>query len=447
MEKLNVYIETYGCALAQFDTALMISVLKERGHLIVKSPERSDVIIVNTCAVRLDTEQRIVKRLRFLAKTYPDKKLVIAGCLAKARPGLLARNFPKASLVSPQNSHRIWKAVEGKEKIILLEGSRDTSLIPLPPVKDRTATIMIQEGCLGNCSFCITKLARRELRSYPKDKIVETVAKLVQKGAVEIRLTGQDTAAYGIDIYGEPVLHSLIDDILRKVEGEYRIRVGMMTPELGMKIMDQLLDVFKDERMYKFFHIPVQSGDDNVLKIMNRKYTVSEYKNLIYKIRSAFPDAMIATDIIVGHPGEDEYAFKKTIELVKELKFERVHIAQYTIRPRTLSASLKQVPDPIKKERSTILSKIVEEIGKAKLSRYKGKTIEVLITERGFRKGSLVGRLNNYIPVIIPEHSELLGKFIKVKVVDNSFYDLRGIPCASLSSAPLGSHIFAHQGI
>ena len=423
-----MYIETYGCALAQFDSALVASLLRSRGHVLVKRPEEAEVIIINTCAVRLDTEQRIVKRIRELRRILPDKKYVIIGCLAKARPGLLARNFPDASLISPQNLDKVWMAVESDKRIVLLEGRRDTSFLPLPPLKDRVATIMIQEGCLGNCSFCITKLARRELRSYPMELIVETVEKLVKKGAVEIRLTGQDTAAYGIDLYKEPSLPQLLDRILSKVKGDFKIRVGMMTPELALEIVDDLIDLFKDERLFKFFHIPVQSGDDRVLRIMNRRYTISEYKSLIRKIREAFPDSMIATDIIVGHPGEDEEAFRATLRLVEELRFERVHIAQYTIRPRTLSAAMKQVPDPVKKRRSSELLKLVERIGKERLRSYVNRTLSVMVTEKAFRRGSLVGRLDNYVPVIIPEDPALLGRRIYVKIVDNSFYDLRGIP-------------------
>ncbi len=426
-KKYKVYIETYGCALAQFDSSLMVSVLKNRGHIIVKTPELSDVILVNTCAVRLDTEQRIVKRIKELKRMYPDKRYIITGCLAKARPGLLARNFPDASLVSPQNSHLIWKVVENSGKVILLDGKRDTSFMPSLPLKDRVATIMIQEGCLGTCNFCITKIARRELRSYPIELVVKVIRELVEKGAVEIRLTGQDTAAYGIDIYGEPSLPDLLEEIVNNVEGDYMVRVGMMTPELALKIKDKLLKVLKNDKIYKFLHIPVQSGDDNVLKLMGRKYTVSEYKELIKTIRNTFPEAMIATDIIVGHPGEDEKAFEATVSLVKELEFERVHIAQYTIRPRTVSAALKQIPDPVKKKRSTMLSKIVENIGKRKMKKYLGKVVEVIVTERGFRRGSLVARLQNYVPVVIPEKEDLLGKRVLVKITDYSFYDVRGV--------------------
>jgi len=231
------------------------------------------LVIVNTCAVRLDTEAKIVKRLNEL-KPLVKGKLIVAGCLVKARPSLIARVAPSASLVSPQNVTRIAEVARSPSRLTLIEGERDTSFMPQVPLRDRIATIMISEGCLDNCSFCETKLARRTLRSYPPRLIVERVTDAVQRGAKEIRLTAQDTAAYGLDLPAKVRLPDLLSMILNKVPGDYRIRVGMMTPNEAMEIMDDLLDVYKDERVFKFFHIPVQSGDDRVLKIMNSGYSI-----------------------------------------------------------------------------------------------------------------------------------------------------------------------------
>ncbi|MEM1758109.1 MAG: tRNA (N(6)-L-threonylcarbamoyladenosine(37)-C(2))-methylthiotransferase [Acidilobaceae archaeon] len=422
------YIETYGCALAEFDSSIAESRLEEEGFTRVNSIDNAEYVVINTCAVRLDTEQRIAERLQWITRQYPDKKLIITGCLVKARPGLVARLAPRASLLSPQNIDKITEAIRALDhgsKIVLLEGSRDTSTLPVPKPIDATATIMIQEGCLGDCSFCITKIARRQVKSYPPRLIVETISKLLNAGVVEIRLTGLDTAVYGVDIPGKPTLADLLNIILDKVKGEYMIRVGMMTPDQALEIIDDLLEVYRDKRVYKYFHIPVQSGDNRVLKLMNRKYTVEEFKQLHSKIKSKYPEALIVTDIIVGHPGEDEEAFNNTIKLVEELKFEKIHLAQYSIRPHTKSAAMPQIPDNIKKERSTKLAKIIEEIGYNIMSEYRGRIVEAVVTERGYRDGSLVARLENYIPVII-QGNGILGARIKVKIVNNTFFDLRG---------------------
>jgi len=435
---LRVYIETYGCALAHFDTELMKASLVARGHVVVGDPGEADVIIVNTCAVRLDTEQRIVKRITEISRQYPTRKLVVAGCLAAARPGLVARVVPEASIVSPQNAPMVWRAVESPGRVVMLGGERDTSWIPRLGVSWGVATIMIQEGCLGDCSFCITKKARRVLRSYKPRVIVDAVKDLVARGAREIRLTGQDAAAYGYDLPGRPTLADLVRSILENVPGDYRIRIGMMTPEQAMRIIDELLEVYGDERVYKFFHIPVQSGSDKVLRIMNRKYTVSDYEALVKGVRSRFPEAMIATDIIVGHPGEDEEDFEATLDLVRRLEFDRVHVAQYTIRPHTRSASMPQLPDSVKKDRSRRLMRLVEEVGFMRHKRYIGLEARALAAGRAYRPGSLLARLDNYYPVIVPGGGKgLVGRWVRVRIVNATYYDLRGI---LLGTADQGEH-------
>jgi MiaB/RimO family radical SAM methylthiotransferase len=287
---------------------------------------------------------------------------------------------------------------------------------------------MVAEGCLNDCSFCISKIARRELRSYPPRVVVEAVKGLVERGAREIRLTGLDVAAYGRDLPGKPSIADLLGMILDKVEGDYRIRVGMMTPELAMEVLDDLLDAYSDERVYKFFHLPVQSGDDEVLRVMNRRYTVGEYKLMHRRIKSRFPDSMVATDIIVGHPGEDEEAFERTLRLVEELRFERVHVAQYSIRPHTRAAAMEQVPDPVKKERSKRLMSLVESIGKEIHEAYVGRTYRALVTERSFREHSMTARLDNYMPIVLDYDEKLLGSWVDVRVTSATFFDLRGIP-------------------
>jgi len=425
------YMENYGCALAEFDSATMAALLESEGYQRVTSPDEADLVIVNTCAVRLDTEAKIVKRLNEL-KPLVKGKLIVAGCLAKARPSLVARVAPSASLVSPQNVTRIVEVARSPSRVTLIEGERDTNFMPPVPLRDRIATIMISEGCLDNCSFCETKLARRTLRSYPPRLIVERVANAVQRGAKEIRLTAQDTAAYGLDLPAKVRLPDLLSMILDKVPGDYRIRVGMMTPNEAMEIMDELLDVYKDERVFKFFHIPVQSGDDRVLKIMNRRYTVDEFVELHANVKKAFPDSLFATDIIVGHPGEDEEAFMRSVELVKRLRFERVYLAQYSIRPRTLSASMPQVPEPVKKERSLRILSVIQEVETEIYKAYIGRELKALVTSRGFRDSYYVARAENYFPISIREDPDIMGRWIRVKVTDATYFDLRGYVASPL---------------
>ncbi|MCX8196336.1 MAG: tRNA (N(6)-L-threonylcarbamoyladenosine(37)-C(2))-methylthiotransferase [Acidilobaceae archaeon] len=422
---MRYYIETYGCALAEFDNAVAESLLRSRGYAKASSIEEADCVLVNTCAVRLDTEQRIAERLREITEMFPEKRLIVMGCLAKARPGLVMRAAPHASLLSPQNVSKVVEAVESKGRVVLLEGSRDTSFLPRISPKEAVASVMIQEGCLGDCSFCITKIARRQLKSYSPRQIVELVRDLVSQGAVEIRLTGVDVAAYGRDLGERFMLPDLLWSILEKVEGNYMLRVGMMTPDLALEMIDELLEAYRDERVYKYFHLPVQSGDDRVLKVMKRKYTVDEFRELHKKVKARYPDAMVATDIIVGHPGEDKEAFENTVKLVKELRFEKVHLAQYSIRPHTKAAAMPQVPDNLKKERSKLLAQVVEEVGLSVMGSYMGREVEALVTEAGHRRGTVTARMRNYVPVVVSPPVEY-GKWVRVTVSSYTFFDVRG---------------------
>lgn len=421
---MKVYIETYGCTLNKTDSAYMKALLERAGHIIVNSVEEADVVIVNTCTVRKDTEDKVIARIRRLYRLSERLgfKLVVAGCMAKAQPSLIVKNAPKASLISPQNIDRIVEVVESPNRLILISG--DVKRLRFIPIhfKDRVAAIPLCEGCLGSCSYCIVRIARGRLQSYPPRAIVEAVKEALKRGVVEVQITAQDTAAYGLDIgYSLP---KILDDIL-SIEGNFKVRVGMMNVNLAMKFMDELIEVYRDPKMYKFLHLPLQSGDDRVLKVMNRGYTVDDYVGFVEEFRRKVPGVAVATDIIVGHPGEDEEAFKNTLEVVKRLEFDRVHIAHYSIRPHTPSARLKQVPGYVKKRRVLELTRLVEEICSRKFRAYVGKEVEVLFTERSFR-GDILGRMDNYYPVIVKCSGDVLGLKGRVKIVDSTFYDLKG---------------------
>ncbi|MCS7099539.1 MAG: tRNA (N(6)-L-threonylcarbamoyladenosine(37)-C(2))-methylthiotransferase [Sulfolobales archaeon] len=419
-----VYFETYGCALNRADTALMKSIVVERGYEITNDVEKADVVVVNTCTVRLDTELRVLRRLSELHRKYgSSKKIVVSGCMAAAQPYTAKKVAPRAVLLSPQNVTRLIEAIESGTDMIL--GERDVLYLK-PYVDGAAAAVPVAEGCIGDCAFCVTKLARRRLRSYSPREVVRAVEEAVSRGAIEIELTAQDAGSYGLDL-GFTSLPDLVRDVIDSVQGEYMLRIGMANPDTLARVLDGVVEVLKEPRVYKYLHIPLQSADDGVLKIMKRRYTYDDYRELVIEIRRKIPEVTIATDVIVGHPGEDDEAFQKTVEAVVELQFDKVHVAQYTVRPRTESAAMRQIPEHVKKARSTTLGRVVEEVGLRINREYVGSLASVLVTHRSIR-GDFVGRIINYKPVVILDGraSAALGTRRVVRVSTATFYDLRG---------------------
>ncbi|MBP1449037.1 MAG: tRNA (N(6)-L-threonylcarbamoyladenosine(37)-C(2))-methylthiotransferase [Thermoproteus sp.] len=401
---MRIYVEAYGCWLAKADARILAQRL---GGAVVESPEGADLVLIYTCAVREDGEVRQLKRIRELSAR--GGRLVVAGCLARARPYTIKSAAPQAALLSPQE----------------VEGGRERTMEALPEHDGSPIYVApLQVGCLGNCTFCITKYTRGGagyVKSARPDLVVEAVKRAVERGAREIYLTGQDVATYGYDAGWRDgwTLPDLLEKILSRVEGDYRIRVGMSEPWVFGKFVDRLLDIVKnDERVYRYFHLPVQSGSDRVLKAMGRKYTVDEYKELVSRIKRALnDDVFIATDVIVGFPGEGEEDFEATLRLMEELQFDKVHVARYSRRPFTEAAIMPgQVPDAVKKERSRKASELALRLALQRNSRLIGRRIKVLVDE--VDHGLLVGRAHDYRQVVVgrSEGRARLGYFVEVEI-------------------------------
>ena len=417
---MRVYIESYGCAMNIADGHLMAELLARAGHTIVGRPEDADVIVLNTCTVRTDTERRMVRRLRELMRY--GKKLVVAGCLPAAQPGVIYKISREVSMISARAVEAICEVVEAKEPIYILD-SRPRQCLPRL-VNGVVITIPIAEGCLGSCAYCIVRVARGPLRSYRPEAIVRAVEEAVRRGAREVRLTAQDTGAYGLDI------GTNLAELLRSVcaiKGEFMVRVGMMNPNAALAILDELLDAYEDPKIYKFLHLPVQTGDDGLLKAMRRKYTVSDFLEVVEAFRKRFPDLSLATDIMVGLPGEDEEAFKRTLALIERARPDKVHVARFTPRPHTKAASMPgQVPEPEKKRRSRLVSSLALRIGLERNLRFVGRTLRCLVVGFGRGEGQLEARTMSYRPVYIVGPKELLGSFVEAEVVSAGPYYLMG---------------------
>ena len=405
------------------DSEYMAGLLMESGFDLCSTSDNPDIIIVNTCTVKTPTERKILKRLGVLDEER--RKVVVTGCMPSAQPNI-SNVFKRFSFIGT-NIEDIVEAVEktdnGKRFVRISNGVRR---IGLPKIRENRLIeiIPIASGCIGKCSYCIVKKARGSLKSYPMKDILESVKEAVSDGVREIWLTAQDTGAYGMDIKNKKGLPKLIKEICR-IDGEFMIRVGMMGPNHAIKMLDDLIGIYKNEKIYKFLHIPVQSGDDKVLKDMNRQYRIKDFIEVVSRFREEIPKITISTDVIVGFPTEDEKAFMNTVNMIKEIKPEVLNISRFWLRPGTGAEEMRQLPTRITKDRSRIVNKIFIEYAKEKNREWIGWEGKALISEIG-KDNSFIGRNFAYKPIIIKTNKNVFGRFVNVKVDDATFYDLRG---------------------
>ncbi len=426
---MNIYIETYGCSANQAESEIMAGLLVRSGYSIVDNIENADLIIVNTCYVKFPTEQKVLFRIRKIQKQFPDKKLVIGGCMPAGAYDRIKKIAPNASLISTHQIKKISKLVQKTlrgEKVEITKGKEDIKLC-LPRIRKSPVVniVPIASGCNGDCTYCATKLAKGELFSYPKNRILDEIKESVKAGCKEIWLTAQDTGAYGLD-KGKLRLPELLKGI-SKISGKFFVRVGMMNPHNIKNIVPELISAFNSKKIYKFLHLPIQSGDDQILKKMNRMYTSKEFEEIV----SAFNDAFrfqLWTDIIVGYPGETDEQFRNSLELLKKLEPDYVNVSRYGMRPDTYAATLKPLPSEILKERSRKASNLVSNFALKKNKEWLDWRGDILISEKGTKPGQWVGRNYAYKNIIINKRGNLLGKIIKVKILDALPSGLMGWP-------------------
>ncbi len=396
----------------QADSDIMRGLISK--YFELSDVENADVVVINSCGVIEYTERKIIRRMKELKSL--GKKIVLAGCLSRISKEAVEL---ADSVVSPDNLDKIVDAINSNSKVLFVE-RRSIDKAKLHDVKCRLrenaiAIVSISEGCLGSCSFCATRIARGRLKSFSIDAIVNEVKKAVEMGFKEIQLTSQDTGAYGLDM-GEYKLPELLNRI-SKIDGDFRVRVGMMNPHHAAKILDDLINSFSNDKIYKFIHVPVQSGDNKVLEHMKRNHTVEDFVEVVDRFRKEFDDVMVSTDIIVGYPTESEESFWKSYELIKNVKPDIVNITRFSPRPNTPASKLRDIPGWIKKERSRILTKLCREIGYENNKKFIGKRFRVLITKHG-KNGTMLSRTNSYRPVVTTGE---LGRFKDVEIIDCTF--------------------------
>lgn len=364
-----------------------------------------DAFVLNVCTVKGNSGA--LKLLREAMSISPEARLLITGCAP--------RDFREEVLKITD------KVVFTSLRELFKESTTPSTLRESPLV----GIVNIEEGCLDACTYCSTRLVKGRLRSYPAESLVQQVKTLVADGCVEIQLTGQDCGCYGFDTGTD--LSELVHRILDQVPGDYKLRLGMGNPRHILRYAQGLLDCFKDERVYKFIHLPVQSGSDHTLKAMNRKHSVQDYIDLAELFCSEFSLFTLSTDLIVGFPGETDQDFGETLRVLDKTRPTVCNITRFVPRANTVAFSMSgAVPDEIKHRRSAALAEAFQQIALENNRRWIGTTERVTVEKAGYRAGTYIARNAAYRPVALTSETPLRqGERFTVTITDAEPFALK----------------------
>jgi len=416
----HYHIWTIGCQMNVADSRRTAEGLERLGYRWTKWAEEADLIVLNTCVVRQSAEDKVLGRLsslKPLKKKHPEAVIAVMGCLVDDITALKQDFSYVDAFLKPSD-------VEGL--IQLVKEHRSSAANLQPPISNIQSPIScyvpVIQGCNRFCSYCIVRLRRGRERSRPVDEIVEEAGCLVKRGAREVTLLGQNVDAYGHDLPGQPDLADLLTAVHR-IEDLWRIRFLTSHPaDMKERIIDAVASLSK---VCEHIEIPVQSGDDAVLKRMVRGYTVDQYCRLVAKIRERIPGVSLATDVIVGFPGEAEEQFMNTCKLLEETRFDVVHVAAYSPRPGTAASRLPDdIPQEAKEPRCKIIEELQEDIAGEINQRFLGETVEVLIEEK--HKGKWKGRTRTHKLVFFKDNGDWRGKLAQVKITWAGPWSMQG---------------------
>jgi threonylcarbamoyladenosine tRNA methylthiotransferase CDKAL1 len=408
----KIFVEAYGCSASFADSEMISGLILNGGHTLVDDDSQSDLNVVVTCSVKDATANKMIHRI----KSLKSKPLIVAGCLPKAEKDTVEKFTEKASLLGPNSLGKTLQVIEATlkgTKQIALEDT-DLSKVGLPKVRLNPAVgiVEIASGCLSECTFCQTKLSKGDLTSYRLGDIVRQVQTEINDGCKEIWLTSTDNGCYGFDIGTD--LPSLINAV-SEIPEKFMIRVGMMNPMYMPRIKNNLIESFESEKVFKFLHIPVQSGSDQVLHDMKRGHTSATYKEIVQKARERFENFTISTDVIVGFPSETKEDFQKTVDLLDETKPDVVNLSRYSARPGTEAAEWEQIDMEEVKKRSKMIFEQINKISLSNNEKWIGWEGDVLFDEK--TEEGIKGRNYAYKPIFVPENVEI-GQSMKVKITD-----------------------------
>lgn len=408
---MRVYVESYGCSQNQGEGAGIARDLSARGHELARAPAGADVGILVTCGVIGPTEGRMVRRWQALAARVP--RVVVTGCLVPLRTDLMrGAGRERTTFVPIREQDHLPALLDSWASDAAL--SRPTPFPTAEPTPPAIAEeVVIAQGCTSGCTYCFSRLARGRLSSVPVAEVLRRAGDATARGVREIRLTGLDTAAWGEDLPGPERL----PDLLRAVAalpGGFRIRVGMMSPQSLEPHREDYLDALAEGPAYRFLHLPLQSGSDRILDAMRRGYPSALFRRQVEDARSRLPDLHLATDVIVGFPGETEEDFRATEELLEHVGPETVNVTRFSARPGTPAARLPALPPRVAKRRSRSIAALRHRISRARLERWIGTRAVGRVMEYG-PGGSAVARLGNYLPVVLDRRPPL-GSDVELRI-------------------------------
>jgi MiaB-like tRNA modifying enzyme len=421
---------TFGCTLNFSDTELMMGLLSKAGHKIVDDVSDAELVVVNSCTVKNMAESKLFKTLRELAGK--GKKIVVAGCVAQAEQSYVDTKLADYSVIGTKQLNKIVHVVEetlcGNVVKMLNPGKNERLGMPKIRRNAIIGIIPISEGCLGNCTYCKARFARGKLVSYDPEEIVAQVISDVKDGCKEIWLTSQDCGAYGKDMGTDIV--ALLRAVCN-VKGDFKVRLGMMNPNFALEYLDDLVELYKQNKgkLFWFIHVPFQSGNNRILGLMKRKYTSEGFLKVCSTFRRELPEMTIATDIICGFPTETKEEFSDSLDLVRTVKPDVLNKSRFWPRPGTEAAVMKgQLHGRETNERSRQLKEVFEKTVKERNKIWKGWTGEIIIDEKGEvgTSESWIGKNYAYRPVAL-KGKYSMGQKVKVKIKKAHVHYLEGV--------------------
>lgn len=410
---LTYHIWTIGCQMNKAESDRLGACFEEAGYTPADTTDKADLIVLNSCAVRRSAELKVENKaaaLRVLKKAKPEIMIALTGCYVNSDTAGLKKKFPHIDYFFKPGERPYFLEVPGWEKA-------------LPRSVEPTVYVPITQGCNNFCSYCIVPYRRGRERSRTPEVIIDEVKELVSRGAREVTLLGQNVDSYGHDLPGTPDLADLLYS-LNDIEGLARLRFLTNHPK---DMSDRLIDAAASlDKVCEQINLPVQAGDNEILKLMRRDYTVEHYRRLIEKIRNKVPGIALSTDIIVGFSSETEEQFRHTYTLLSEIRFDAVHVAAYSPREGTIAARELEdnVPAAEKKLRLSMVEELQEGISTEINSVLTGKTVEILV--EGRKKGKWQGRTRSDKLVFFRDNENRLAQLVKVTIEKTSPWSLQG---------------------